>query len=483
VRFGYTTSFGVYLPAEAANRTTIWIDSGSASLYAGRPDQSPHRLLATLNAGQYYIVNGLASDEVLSVQNDYDTFTYQIDIAEPGDPPPEVPPPGNASRVITWTCTGAPCPWGLSTANDALVWPTSAEPTSSRLGYTTSEPIYLGAGRANGTSIHVLTGSASLYAGDPDASSHRLLATVNAGDSFEVSGLAPGEVLSAQSTSSFTFEIDVPAEEPEGSGSPVSPFVTWACTSSPCPWGESTTGYALEWPADSDAVTARLGYTTSKPIYLPWQQANGTVIAINAGSAASVYAGLPGAPSHRVLATIYAGTTYEVSGVAPGEVISVQANGAFSYEVSLAQSTPDPDPPVLDPNLMYSIPAYWYCDIAECSGPPWTGRVINWPSWAAYSSNARAGSQSRTVYSDSGQLLTPYMGAWANGCEVTAHHGQVLIIEWERGTDVWRETYIQPGETHVIQLTGAEDGALIESNDYEGEFAISVSNCTPQPLP
>jgi hypothetical protein len=75
------------------------------------------------------------------------------------------------------------------------------------------------------------------------------------------------------------------------------------------------------------------------------------------------------------------------------------------------------------------------------------------------------------------------MGSWADGCEVTAESGTILIIEWQRGTDVWLSTYVQPGETYVIDLISSEDGALIESNDSSTEFSVSLENCTPQPVP
>jgi hypothetical protein len=59
----------------------------------------------------------------------------------------------------------------------------------------------------------------------------------------------------------------------------------------------------------------------------------------------------------------------------------------------------------------------------------------------------------------------------------------VLIIEWLRGGDVWRETLMKPGEVHVIRLTSPEDGAMIESDEVGGIFSVSLGNCTPRPLP
>ena len=129
---------------------------------------------------------------------------------------------------------------------------------------------------------------------------------------------------------------------------------------------------------------------------------------------------------------------------------------------------------------MISIRAVWRCNTTGCADGDWIGGVLSWPEWSAYGSNIRAGSNSRTVYSESGEPLYPYMGAWASGCRVTVRSGSVLIIEWQRGTDSWRATRLEPGETHVIQLFSPEDGALIETPDTPTDFAVSIENCTPQ---
>ncbi len=72
------------------------------------------------------------------------------------------------------------------------------------------------------------------------------------------------------------------------------------------------------------------------------------------------------------------------------------------------------------------------------------------------------------------------MGAWADGCRVEVVSGGALIIEWERGTDDWRETDLAVGDTYTIDLTGDEDGAMIESPNNSEPFAVSLSSCTPQ---
>ncbi len=86
------------------------------------------------------------------------------------------------------------------------------------------------------------------------------------------------------------------------------------------------------------------------------------------------------------------------------------------------------------------------------------------------------------MYSEHGEPIYPYMGAWADGCEVTAILGVVLIIEWERGTDDWRETRLEPGERHVIHLTPPENGAMLETVDNGSNFSVLLENCEPESL-
>jgi hypothetical protein len=79
--------------------------------------------------------------------------------------------------------------------------------------------------------------------------------------------------------------------------------------------------------------------------------------------------------------------------------------------------------------------------------------------------------------------LYPYMGAWAQGCKVTCESGKVLIIEWKRGASEWRETWLEPRQSHVIDLVSPEDGAMIESDEGSPGFSVSLTSCTPQQLP
>jgi hypothetical protein len=190
-----------------------------------------------------------------------------------------------------------------------------------------------------------------------------------------------------------------------------------------------------------------------------------------------------------MLATVPAGQSYVVAGVASDEVVSVQSGSSFSFQLSPEPTTDpteptEPEPPCTDPvscTIVTSILAHWQCDGPNCWPPDWLGSVIAWPEGAAYQNNARSGNNARRVFSADGEPLYPYMGGWADGCQVTAIEGTALIIEWQRGTDVWRETHISPGESHTIQLAAPEDGAMIESNDYT-EFSVSLTNCEPEPL-
>jgi hypothetical protein len=410
------------------------------------------------------------------------------------------------SELTTWDCVGDPCPWGQLTSNHALAWPASVAPIAARLGYAVSPAAYLPAELANGMTLSIESGSAGVFAGEPDAEGHTFLTTISPGQSYFVSGLLAGEVLSVQSDDSFEYRVTKPdpgespdagptpdAEEedptpdagsdetpPTGSGI-ASQTVTWTCTGSPCPFGESTSNPAIVWPADVGASSARLGYTVSAAIYLPASRANGVSVSVEVG-AANILAGPPDASGHRFLGTVSAGQTFHVNGIVSGEVLSVQGDDDFLYRVILpAPTDPEDDPPPGD--VIHSVPAFWRCNVPDCFGAPWTAAVINWPPSAAFQNNDRSGSQSRSVFGADNTPLFPYMQSWAEGCEVTVVSGVVLIVEWERGTDVWRETWLQPGESHTIHLVPPEDGAMIETFDGSPGFSVTLRNCNPPPPP
>ncbi len=505
-RLGYTVTDPIYLPADVANGVTVWLSAGTAVAYAGAPGAESHRMLATITPEQPYQVAGLEDGEVLSVQGSA-PFEYGL-IAAPEAPSAGAP----ASELVTWSCTTSPCPWGPTANGQALVWPEDAAAITGRLGYTTSAGIYLPAELANGVVIQLLSGSATVYAGLPGGDYHRSLATITPAAPYEVSGLVAGEVLSVQDASVFTYQIGMlgsggsddadPAggsqdtsdtEDTTGSGGDTveagvgaasdSEWVTFTCDGAPCPWGSSLGGEAIAWPAASDPLSVRLGYQVSAGIYLPAEHANGMTLSILSGSA-TAYAGFPEASSHRTLATIGAGESFQVLGLDAGEVLSVQSSGAFSYEWTSGDASDPGDPEELDPSgVIHSVPGVWECNADDCSSANWYTEVIPWPAWAAYQNNARSGDSAKAVFTPDGEPLYPYMGSWADGCEVTAVSGTALIIEWERGTDVWRETWLEPGESHTINLTWPEDGAMIESFDFSPGFSVTLNNCEPQPLP
>jgi hypothetical protein len=297
---------------------------------------------------------------------------------------------------------------------------------------------------------------------------------------------------------------------PHAAGAPLgaamvgaSQAVTWACTGNPCPWGGQLSNQALVWPADTGAVSARLGYTVSGGIYLPAPRANGVDLAIETGEA-GVHAGPLGAADHRLLATLRPGQTLHVTGLGSGEVLSVQADAPFTYRIVLpppgqAPTTAEPPPAAGSPHgvagqppqrhppgtprgrVVRSTTGLWKCNHTPgCFSDPWPGTVITWPAWSAHQSNGRAGNVQRFVFSTSGEPLYPYMGSWAQGCEVTAESGRAKVVEWQRGLETWRETVLSPGEFHVIELVPPEDGALIEGIAGESAFSVSLRNCTPQ---
>jgi hypothetical protein len=85
-RLGYTVSPGVYLAASLANGLTVTIDSGSAVVHAGAPQDDSHPALAFLSEGESYDVFDLDPEEVLSVQSD-EPFEYHVAPTPPGDHP------------------------------------------------------------------------------------------------------------------------------------------------------------------------------------------------------------------------------------------------------------------------------------------------------------------------------------------------------------------------------------------------------------
>jgi len=253
--------------------------------------------------------------------------------------------------------------------------------------------------------------------------------------------------------------------------------VTYTCHGTDCPWGDTASTLAIAWPASEPTVNTQLSYLVSPAMYLPAVRGNGADISIETGEA-DVFWGYPDEAGLHWLATLGPGDTFHVDGIPEDSVLSVEADEPFTYHVTLPPWN-DPGP---GPNPIPSTQAFWRCNLPGCDFPDWTGAVIGWPSWAAYHNNARSHDQSRSVFSGNGTPLYPYMGSWAQGCKVTAEAGVVQIIEWQRGTDVWRSTWLYPRQSHVIDLVSPENGAMIETYDGSPGFSVSLRNCTPQPI-
>ena len=480
-RYGYTVSADVYAPVSKVAGWKITVTSGSATVYAGPADDS-HSSLTALSAGESYTVSStLSNSSIVSVQ-DGGAFRVTFTPGEPTTPPPAS---GDGSVLATWNCTGTPCPSGASYTSNAAVWPATAEPTRARYGYAVSHDVYAPAAKVAGWKITVTSGSAAVYAG-PVGDSHSSLAALSAGESYTVSStLSSSSIVSVQGGSAFeyTFTPGGPVTPPPA-GDGESARVTWTCTSSPCPWGPSDSGYAAVWPAETDPSRARYGYTASHDVYAPAPQVANWKITVTSGSA-TVFSG-PVGDSHASLANLSAGQSYTVPTTLSGaSIVSVQSGSPFEYAFVPGPPVPPTpsactDPTTCDP--VSWVNARWrYAGTGENPGD-WYGGVIAWPVGTAYQGNGRSGDNARTVYSESGVPLYPYMGAWADGCTVRVVTGRVLIVEWERGTDEWRETRVIAGQAYTISLSGSEDGAMIETDNDVEPFTVSVSNCTPRPL-
>ncbi|TDC35882.1 PKD domain-containing protein [Kribbella albertanoniae] len=389
-----------------------------------------------------------------------------------------------SSVVATWSCTSSPCPWGPSDTSNTAVWPAEAEPIRTRYGYTLSHDVYAPMSKVAGWKITVTSGSATVYAGPAD-DSHWSLAALSAGDSYTLPSTQSSNIVSVQDGSPFEYTITpgTPTDSLPDSGDG-SVLATWTCTSSPCPWGPSDTSNTAVWPAEAEPIRTRYGYTVSHDVYAPVSKVAGWKITVTSGSA-SVYAGPVDGP-HSSLAALSAGESYTVSSALnSSSIVSVQSGSPFEYAIVPGDPGPPPPPACTDPTTcdpVSWVSARWrYAGTGEASDD-WYGGVITWPVGTAYQGNGRSGYNARVVYSESGVPLYPYMGAWADGCIVRVVTGRALIIEWERGTDEWRETLVYAGETHTISLSGSENGAMIETNNDLEPFTVSMSNCTPQPL-
>ncbi|MEQ9563211.1 MAG: hypothetical protein RLN69_11870, partial [Woeseiaceae bacterium] len=193
--------------------------------------------------------------------------------------------------------------------------------------------------------------------------------------------------------------------------------VTWDCIGDNCPWGSPLFGEALVWPAEAQALSSRLGYGTSKPIYLSAEQANGAIIWVDSGFA-SAYAGTPDAGSHRKVADIPAGDFFVVTGLIPGEVLSVQAGGGFTFQIDLV---PPAEPEVPGPSTSDISAEFvtWQCTGVDC---PWGESLTSYAAIWPVEGNAGT---ARLGYTSSGTAYLP--DGFANGAVITVTSGEASL--------------------------------------------------------
>lgn len=261
-------------------------------------------------------------------------------------------------------------------------------------------------------------------------------------------------------------------------------LATWDCTGTPCPWGDHTSALVAVWPVSAEPTRSRYGYTLSDYVYARAWNVAGWRVTVGSGRAV-VYGGPLQGP-HVALASLGTGESFTIpAGLSADEVLSVQSDIAFDYSLTPGTSSP-PAPSTVDCtdpihcDRVSWVASRWRYDGPRADPGDWIGGVVAWPSWSAYSSNGRSGWDSRTVYSASGEKLYPYMGRWAQGCKIRVVSGSILVIEWERGRNAWRETNISMGDSYTVHLIGRENSAMIETPNNSRPFQVSLSRCTPR---
>ncbi len=300
----------VYLPASSANGLTISIDSGSAAAYAGEPQAGSHNLLGWIDSGDSLTVSGLGVGEVLSIQG-FAGFGYTL--IEGGAPTTTTTLPATTTTTST-TTTCRPPPHHT---------PGHHHHDSAGHHHQHHTPGHHHHDSAGHHHQHHTPGHH-----DHDSAGHHHQHHAAGHHHHDSPATTTTTTLPATTTTlpatTTTARRSVRTQQRPPS----------TCTGTARPvraHGEAAAGgFAAVWPSPAAPVTQRLGYTTSAGVYLPAEQANGLTIAVDSGSA-TAYAGDPQAGSHRALATIYAGQTYEVTGLGPTEVLSIQSGGSFSF--------------------------------------------------------------------------------------------------------------------------------------------------------
>ncbi len=70
-------------------------------------------------------------------------------------------------------------------------------------------------------------------------------------------------------------------------------------------------------------------------------------------------------------------------------------------------------------------------------------------------------------------------GKYSQRCKITkVAGGYVLIEQWEYGTDVWEQHWLERnGESFRVNLVSPENAVQIFSNDFT-RFAVTISDCS-----
>jgi len=119
----------------------------------------------------------------------------------------------------------------------------------------------------------------------------------------------------------------------------------------------------------------------------------------------------------------------------------------------------------------------------DCSGKPWHGTSIRFSPTVASESNGRKSKDRGRRIVEHVDGVTPIYGyvrgQYAQGCKITkVGGGNVLIEQWEYGTDVWEGHWLKRnGQSFRVNLKRFENAVQIFSNDYT-TFAITISDCS-----
>jgi len=206
---------------------------------------------------------------------------------------------------------------------------------------------------------------------------------------------------------------------------------------------------ALVWPVDRESTTAHLGYTASASVYLFGSRANGADIWIDTGTA-TVQAGLPGDVWFRTLSTVHAGSSFHVSGVGFGEVLSVQSDQPFSYRIIVPPPTPPAGgPPVNEgegtTDAGNSVTVALRSRRAELLQRRLDGRDHLMAVGVGAPGQLPSGQPGATGLRVGRHTAVSIHGPVGRGCEVTGTSGITRVIEWQHGASQWRDTWLYPG--------------------------------------